>query len=92
MNRKTSKVIQYHYAPIIFMEGEEAEEPLRLLKKKSVLAAVRYLSQWDCGEYYDVREEPAKGTSDNYEVHMGYLISWNSFLGYIGLEKILPAS
>lgn len=80
------------FAPIIFLQGNEADEPLRLLKKKSVLAVVRYLQEWDYGDYNEIRDEPSKGRADNYETHIGYLIFWNSSLSYIGLEKLLPVS
>ena len=92
MDKKKRKPVQYKYAPVIFMQGDEANEPLQLLKKKSVMAAVRYLREWDYGEYYEVNDQPGKGTNDSNEICLGYLVSWNASLGYIGLEKLLPVS
>ena len=92
MDKKKRKPVQYKYAPVIFMQGDEANEPLQLLKKKSVMAAVRYLREWDYGEYYEINDQPGKGTNDSYEICLGYLVSWNAPLGYIGLEKLLPVS
>ncbi|MDD3038085.1 hypothetical protein [Bacteroides sp.] len=86
------KQVQYCYASIIFMQGDEADEPLKLLKRKSVMAAVRYLREWDNDEYYELNNHSQRGTSDSYQICLGYLLTWNFSLGYIGLEKLLPIS
>jgi len=80
---------QKRYQRIVFMQGEEADEPLQILADKGRVAAVDYLAQWDMerGEEFD---EPASGSDDDiYTTRDGYRLSWNRGLGYIGLEKVI---
>ena len=77
------------YQRIVFMQGDEATEPLDILNRDGVDAAIEYLAQWDMepGESFD---EPASGESDDvHETDDGYRMSWNQRYGYIGLERIL---
>ena len=46
---------------------------------------VKYLSQWDYGNYDDVREDPPWGKRDNVSKVGEYILSVNSSLGYAGL-------
>lgn len=79
------------YANIVFMQGSEADEPLDILNNDGPEALLAYLQQWDYGEYYDVSDEPSAGSGDR-TIEMGeYIISYNSRIGYIGLEKIISA-
>lgn len=77
------------YANIVFISGSEAEEPLNILNDNGINDAIKYLSQWDYGEYHQISKTPAKGTSDKYKQVGDYLITWNNGLGYIGLERII---
>jgi hypothetical protein len=53
-------------------------------------AAVEYLAQWDMGDGGDIHDEPASGNSDDvYETDDGYRLSYNTGLGYIGLERLV---
>lgn len=38
------------FQEIVFIQGEEAEEPLNILDSEGESAALQYLAQWDYGE------------------------------------------
>lgn len=77
------------YQRIVFMQGDEADEPLRILDEQGEESAIEYLSQWDYGEG-EVFDDPSSGTDDDvYETGDGYRLSYNTRLGYIGLESII---
>ena len=80
---------QKKYANIVFVRDSEADEPLEILNNLGVGAAVEYLAQWDFNEYWDISDGPGMGTSDRSAEHNGYLLTYNTRLGYIGLEKII---
>lgn len=79
---------------IVFIQNEEAEEPLRILEDQGEGAALRYLRQWDYreddgeddGEVYD--ENPG-GNGDSVYREGNYILTYNTSLGYIGLCKIM---
>ena len=78
------------YQRIVFMQGDDATEPLAILDEAGEIAAIEFLSQWDMepGEVFD---EPASGTSDYvHETDDGLRLSYNPHHGYIGLERIVP--
>jgi hypothetical protein len=77
------------YQSIVFIQGEEAEEPLELLDRDGTDAAVGYLAEWDNGD----SDAPQKavssaGTSDRQARVGAYLLTWNARIGYIGLERV----
>ncbi len=78
------------YQRIVFMQGEEADEPLAILEEHGTDAAIEFLAQWDMepGEEFD---EPSSGTDDDVYECDSYRLSYNTRLGYIGLERIVPA-
>jgi hypothetical protein len=77
------------YQRIVFLQGEEADEALAILDQHGEQAAVDYLSQWDYGEAGEEFSEPASGDDDDvYETDNGYRMSYNTRIGYIGLEAI----
>lgn len=83
---------QYEYANIVFVQGDEAEEPLKILDEQGSDEAAKYLSQWDNGEYDDVSDEAPWGESDSVEVVTvpdagKYILTYNTGLGYIALVK-----
>lgn len=83
MNEKAQK-----YYEIVFLQGEEAIEPLHILDDKGEDAAVEYLSQWDYGgEMEHSPEEQPWGEDDETFEKDDYVMSWNSRLGYIGLVR-----
>lgn len=83
------------YAHIIFTHDYQDEEVDRLMNKEYDFEALaRHLSQWDTGEYNEIRDVPGAGTSDDCEEYTiegagTYLLSWNIGLGYVGLEAII---
>ena len=80
------------YQRIVFAQGEDADEPLRILDEQGEAAAVEYLSQWDCGDGGgEVMDEPASGEADDVYEDEHYRLSYNTRLGYIGLEGLIDA-
>lgn len=76
---------QDRYEEVVFMQGEEAEEPLRILDQQGEDAALEYLKQWhDYGNHMGRNEIPVGGADSTYEKD-GYIMSWNPYIGYIGL-------
>jgi hypothetical protein len=76
------------YQRIVFLQGEEADEPLAILDRDGEEAALDYLAQWDYGDAGEEFDEPASGTSDYVFESDHYRLSWNVRLGYIGLEGV----
>lgn len=79
---------KYKFRDVVFIQGEGATEPLRILDEQGEQSATDYLSQWDCGEGEERDREPW-GSSD-YTFESGcYVLSYNLRLGYIGLTERL---
>lgn len=78
------------YVDIVFAQGDDADEPLRLLEEDSVTAAIEYLAQWDYGDDDEITAESRPGREDRQEQEGNYLLTWNSRIGYIGLERVIP--
>lgn len=77
------------YTLIVFLQGEDADEPLAILDSQGESAAIDYLAQWDYGDAGEDFDEPSSGTDDDvHETDDGYRLSYNTRLGYIGLERI----
>ena len=74
------------YFEIVFLQGDEAREPLDLLDREGAAAAMSYLTQWDFGgeSEHSPRTRPW-GTSDHTFRDGDYVMSYNTRLGYIGL-------
>jgi hypothetical protein len=73
------------YEDVVFIQGEEAQEPLDILDNEGPDAALEYLKQWHDPGHHMGREDLGHGTSDETYEKDGYIMSWNSRLGYIGL-------
>lgn len=73
------------YEQIVFLDGSDAEEPLRLLYEEGEDAALEYLMHWHYPGEHDALSIPGYGTSDDIYEKDGYIMSWNTRLGYIGL-------
>ena len=72
---------------IVFMQGEDAQEALDILDNDGTDAAIEYLAQWDM-EPGEIEDESAAGTDDDvYQSDDGYILTYNTRLGYIGLER-----
>lgn len=76
------------YQRIVFLQGEEADEALAILDNDGTEAAIDYLAQWDYGDAGETFDEPANGSDDDVFEDEHYRMSWNSRIGYIGLEGI----
>ena len=72
---------------IVFLQGDEAIEPINILNNEGKDAAINYLAQWDMGDRGEVMDELAAGSSDSTYEAGDYLLSWNTGLEYIGLER-----
>lgn len=76
---------QDKYEDVIFIQGEEADEPLQILRDQGQDAAMEYLKQWHDSGNHMGRNELPHGTSDQTYEKDGYHMAWNDRLGYIGL-------
>lgn len=74
------------YEDVVFIQGEEAEEPLRILDDEGEEAALNYLKQWHNPGQHMGSAELGHGTSDKTFEKDGYIMSWNPRIGYIGLQ------
>ena len=72
---------------IIFLQGEEALEPLAMLDTEGVVSVLDYLSQWDNADKGEVYEEMSAGTDDDVYEEDDYILTWNNQQNYIGLER-----
>lgn len=80
---------------IVFTQGEEADEPLGILRNEGEEAAIEYLSQWDYGEETQFASEvnghtyssPADcaGSHDTVVIVGNYALTYNLHVGYVGL-------
>lgn len=76
------------YYEIVFMQGDDAVEPLGILDSKGEEDALAYLKDWDYGKEMEHSpvEQPWSDEDDTYEED-DYIMSWNSRIGYIGLVR-----
>ena len=73
------------YEDVVFIQGDEAEEPLEILRNQGKMAALKYLTQWHSPGHHMGRHELPFGTDDEIFRHGDYIMGWNSRIGYIGL-------
>jgi len=71
---------------VVFLQGEEAAEPLRILQERGEQAALEYLKQWHYPGEHMTRSGFGHGTSDETYEEGPYVMSYNLPLGYIGLQ------
>jgi len=76
---------QDKYEDVVFMQGEEADEPLEILKTQGEDAAIQYLMQWHDSGNHMGSQELGHGSNDQTYEKDGYHMSWNFPLNYIGL-------
>ncbi len=74
------------YENVVFLQGDEAQEPLRILNDEGEDAAIEYLKQWHQPGNHEGNPTIGAGTNDNVYEKDGYVLVWNDRLGYIGLE------
>ncbi|MFW6219308.1 MAG: hypothetical protein ACOC33_00440 [bacterium] len=77
---------QDKYENVVFLQGEEAEEPLQILKEKGEDAALEYLKQWHDPGNHEGDDKLNHGTNDDVYEKDNYIMSYNDSLGYIGLQ------
>lgn len=78
------------YLNIVFIQNEEAAEPLKILEEQGESAALRYLRQWDYGENDgEIYDENPGGSGDSTYREGNYIMTYNTSLEYIGLCKII---
>ena len=77
------------YQGIVFMQGDEAAGALDHLERYGEEAAIDFLAEWDFGNG-EVRDHTSVGEHDDlYETDDGMRLSYNTRLGYIGLERAI---
>jgi hypothetical protein len=81
---------QDKYEDVVFMQGQEADEPLSILEKEGEDAALEYLKQWHFFGSHMGSAELGQGGSDRTYEKDGYIMAWNTSLNYIGLQYKIP--
>jgi len=77
------------YANIVFLEGSQATEALEIYDNDGVEAAIDHLAQWDYGtdSEYELRNDISAGANDKTWRKGNYILTVNTSIGYIGLER-----
>lgn len=76
---------QDKFEEVVFMQGDEASEPLNVLMNQGPEQALEYLKQWHSPGSHEGTDELKHGSSDFTHEQDGYTMSWNPYVGYIGL-------
>jgi len=74
------------YENVVFIQGDEAEEPLSILDNQGPEAALVHLKQWHNHGEHEGTNELSAGSADKTFEKDGYIMIWNSAVGYIGLQ------
>jgi hypothetical protein len=75
------------YERVVFMQGDEADEALRMLDVNGEDEAIEFLAQMHNPGEHETADELSHGSADDFfESDDGYILSWNEGLEYIGLE------
>lgn len=74
------------YEDIVFMQGDEAYQPLEILDREGPDAALKYLEQWHYPGEHQTSQTLGQGSDDKVYEKDGYTMTWNPRLGYIGLK------
>lgn len=77
---------QDKYEDVVFMQGQEADKPLKILSDQGEDAALEYLKQWHEPGSHMGKSELGHGTQDYTYEKDGYIMAWNPRIGYIGLS------
>ena len=80
---------------VVFLQGDEADRPLRILGELGHVDVVDYLAQWDYGEETTqaalengyVYDEPGQGTNDRVMMSGDYALVVNPHVGYVSLLR-----
>lgn len=77
---------QERYENVVFAQGDDATEPLKILNNEGPEAALEYLKQWHYPGEHEGTNKLSQGSSDQTFEKDGYIMSWNAPIGYIGLQ------
>jgi hypothetical protein len=80
------------YEDVVFLQGDEAFEPLERLDREGPDAALEYLKQWHYPGEHQGSQELSHGSEDKTYEKDDYIMTWNSRLGYIGLQYDMSKS
>ncbi len=80
---------------VVFMQGDEADRPLAILRELGHVDAVDYLAQWDYGDETTqaamangyVYDEPGAGNNDQVMTSGDYALVVNPHIGYVSLLR-----
>ena len=83
------------WVSVVFLQGDEADRPLRILGELGHVDAVDYLAQWDYGDETTqaalengyVYDEPGEGTNDQVALSGEYALVVNPRVGYVSLLR-----
>ena len=73
------------YEQVVYLDGQEADHALNILMQDGKDEAMEYLKQWHNPGQGMGSDEIGSGSQDKTYEKDGYIMSWNSSLGYIGL-------
>lgn len=79
------------YYPIVFMQGEEAEEVLDMLDEYGEREVLEHLMQWETGDEEPEDENPAGRYDHTFVETVGghkYVMNYNTGLPYFGLCRV----
>ncbi len=77
---------QDKFEDVVFMQGEEADEALEILRNQGEDAALEHLMQWHQPGSHMGSAELGHGSNDQTFEKDGYIMSWSIPLNYIGLQ------
>lgn len=81
------------YRSVVFIQGEESDEPFQILHQKGEDSLFEYLLQWEYGETGEVYSDIPWGTYDvtNFHKHgdLDYCVSYNWNLAYVSLTEVI---
>jgi hypothetical protein len=80
------------YEDVVFLQGDEAYEPLERLDREGPDAALEYLKQWHYPGEHQGSQVLGHGSEDKTYEKDGYIMSWNPRLDYIGLQYDMSKS
>ena len=89
------EVVPSRWINVVFLQGDEADRPLRILGELGHVDAVDYLAQWDYGDETTqaalengyVYDEPGEGTNDQVAISGDYALVVNPHIGYVSLLR-----
>ena len=91
----TPRVTDQKWVSVVFMQGDDADEVLGIIDTHGTQTAVEYLSNWDYAEEttsaaidnQSTYEAIPAGTLDKVAEHGIYTLTYNPFMGHVGLLR-----